>query len=447
MSRRQSPEASHSQLSRSCGITRSCKPRREDKIVEAIGEAKFLIVICSPKAAVSRHVDQEIKAFKRLGRSDRVLCLIVDGEPGASKNPASGQLEALPAAVRYQIGTEGELTGLPVEPLAADARRNKDGRTDAKLKLLAGILEVSFDELKQREKERRRRQKIQMVGLVLLVAMVIAVVWWRGYQLAERQRLIADMRQKAFDSLNIPERDADRRLQLALETVTKTRNALGHPIPEAVIALHRALDEIGGAHSLKTTRVHFGGWTWPVAMNTDGSRILAPSALGSTVVLNIDGERAAVLKDQERPYNHDNSAIFTSGGDTGNYGRGRWHRPNMVSRRKTSRTLSSVCCRYFGRRFDFRRFINSDSRLRSRTRFSILRTALNAIVEFARSGDPCFFSAGNADHLRRAVAEWKPRRHGGRIGRHAILGRTGSNAVPDSRRLPLGGHKQFQSRQ
>jgi len=288
----------------------------EGKIVEAIGEAKFLIVICSPKAAVSRYVDQEIKSFKRLGRSDRVLCLIVDGEPGASKNPASGQLEAFPAAVRYQIGTDGELTDLPVEPLAADARKNKDGRTDAKLKLLAGILEVSFDELKQREKERRRRQKIQMVGLVLLVAMVIAAVWWRGYHLAEGQRLIADMRQKAFDSLNIPERDADRRLQLALETVTKTRNALGHPIPEAVIALYRALDEIAlrGAFIEDDQSPDFGGWTWPVAMNTDGSRILAPSALGSTVVLNIDGESAAVLKDQERPYNHDNSAIFTSGG-------------------------------------------------------------------------------------------------------------------------------------
>ncbi len=41
-----------------------------------------------------------------------------------------------------------------VEPLAPDVRPGKDGPTNARLKLLAGILRVGFDTLKQREHER-----------------------------------------------------------------------------------------------------------------------------------------------------------------------------------------------------------------------------------------------------------------------------------------------------
>ena len=37
------------------------------------------------------------------------------------------------------------------EPIAADAREDKDGKVNAKLKLIAGVLGVDFDALKQRE--------------------------------------------------------------------------------------------------------------------------------------------------------------------------------------------------------------------------------------------------------------------------------------------------------
>jgi len=111
-----------------------------DKIIEAIGETKFLIVICSPKAAASQYVDQEIKAFKRLGRSDAVLCVIVDGEPWASKNPASGLLEAFPAAVRYQIGPDGELTNFRQSRSPQTLAKIRTEGPTQKLKLLAGIL-------------------------------------------------------------------------------------------------------------------------------------------------------------------------------------------------------------------------------------------------------------------------------------------------------------------
>ncbi|HEV8588851.1 MAG TPA: toll/interleukin-1 receptor domain-containing protein, partial [Pyrinomonadaceae bacterium] len=53
-------------------------------INEALSQSRYLVVICSPRAAKSQWVNEEILAFKRLGRTDRLLALIVEGEPNAT---------------------------------------------------------------------------------------------------------------------------------------------------------------------------------------------------------------------------------------------------------------------------------------------------------------------------------------------------------------------------
>jgi eukaryotic-like serine/threonine-protein kinase len=60
----------------------------------------YLIVICSPRAAVSRWVNREIEVFKSLGGEARVLCLIVDGEPNADSNLGELECFARPSASR-----------------------------------------------------------------------------------------------------------------------------------------------------------------------------------------------------------------------------------------------------------------------------------------------------------------------------------------------------------
>src|ERR1051325_7273670 len=53
-------------------------------IEDALRASRYLIVVCSPHAAKSRWVNEEIRHFKTLGRSDRLLALIIDGEPNAA---------------------------------------------------------------------------------------------------------------------------------------------------------------------------------------------------------------------------------------------------------------------------------------------------------------------------------------------------------------------------
>jgi len=58
-------------------------PDLPGQIRQALENSENLIVICSPSSAKSRWVNEEIETFKKLGRSNRIFSLIVDGDPGA----------------------------------------------------------------------------------------------------------------------------------------------------------------------------------------------------------------------------------------------------------------------------------------------------------------------------------------------------------------------------
>jgi len=146
------------------------------KVEEALAQSANLIVVCSPRSAQSKWVEAEIRAFQKLGRGDRVFCLIVDGEPHACFGPVLR-------------GEDGE------EPIAADVRPEGDGKTNAKLKLIAGLLDVGFDELRRREAQRAHRRMALIAGLAV-VGMVItsslALVALRARNEAQFQRTQAE---------------------------------------------------------------------------------------------------------------------------------------------------------------------------------------------------------------------------------------------------------------
>lgn len=157
---------------------------------DALAQAATLIVICSPNSARSRWVNEEIRTFAALGRRHRVQCLIVSGVSHAASKGQDLDLECLPPAL---------FEGGAGEPLAADLRPGGDDRTVAKLKLLAGILGVGFDELRQRDLARRQRQLVAVagasaVGFVAMAALAGVAVLSRNE--AVRQRDIA--RQKTL---------------------------------------------------------------------------------------------------------------------------------------------------------------------------------------------------------------------------------------------------------
>jgi tetratricopeptide (TPR) repeat protein len=137
------------------------------QIEAALAASRYLIVVCSPQAAQSRWVDKEIATFRAMDRPGRVLAVVVEGEPGAGD-----ERECFPPALR------------DTEPLAADARPEGDGKRDARLKLLAGMLGVGFDALKQRDTHRRIRRLQATIAAVLALAVGFAGL--TAYAVAQR---------------------------------------------------------------------------------------------------------------------------------------------------------------------------------------------------------------------------------------------------------------------
>lgn len=142
-------------------------------IHQALSQSSALIAICSPAAARSRWVDDEILTFKRMGGEQRIFCLIVGGEPYASSQAENAAAECFPEALRYQLGEDGNLSDTPAEPIASDVRPGKDGKENAKLKLIAGLLAVGFDDLRQREAMRRQR-RMALVASTSVAGMLVA---------------------------------------------------------------------------------------------------------------------------------------------------------------------------------------------------------------------------------------------------------------------------------
>jgi eukaryotic-like serine/threonine-protein kinase len=76
--------------------------------------------------------------------------------------------------MRFVVGADGQLSAERNEPIAGDARKNKDGKSNAKIKLIPGLIGVDFDALKQREQERRRRYLVALTTVASTVALAMA---------------------------------------------------------------------------------------------------------------------------------------------------------------------------------------------------------------------------------------------------------------------------------
>src|SRR5262245_54489182 len=149
-------------------------------IREALAQSAYLIALCSPSAAKSRWVNREILEFKKLGRGDRIHALIIDGEP----NAGSADHGCFPPALRFELSPDGEPDeSRPAEPLAADLRPEGDGKNNAKLKLIAGLLGVPFNTLRQREVVAARRRLLfwlAIAGAFLLVVALGGLATWHA---------------------------------------------------------------------------------------------------------------------------------------------------------------------------------------------------------------------------------------------------------------------------
>ena len=149
------------------------------EVTAALQASGCLVVLCTPAAAASRYVDQEITLFRAAHPDRPILAALFDGDPDTAFPPALRRLA----------------DGTPVEPLAADFRKIGDGKRLALLKIVAGVAGVDLDALVQRDAQRRLR-RVTAITVAAVIAMLIMALLtafaFRARAEADRQRSEAE---------------------------------------------------------------------------------------------------------------------------------------------------------------------------------------------------------------------------------------------------------------
>lgn len=146
------------------------------QVTDALAASAALIVICSPAAAASRWVAQEIALFRDLHPNRPILAALVAGEPE----------DAFPVPLLRHGGRT-------FEPLAADFRKQGDGRRIGLLKIVAGLSGLPLDRLVQRDAQARQRRVMAVTAAAVLLSVVLATLLMMALrERAEAQRQRAD---------------------------------------------------------------------------------------------------------------------------------------------------------------------------------------------------------------------------------------------------------------
>ena len=148
-----------------------------DPINEALESSDYLVVICTPRLPESEWCKREIETFIKLHGREKVLAVLAEGEPHESFP------EALTKEAYEVTNPDGsvETKYHYFEPLAADVRgkNNKEilkAMNDAVLRVAASIFGLSYDDLKQRHKERAMKRTISIVSAVAAAMMLFSAV-------------------------------------------------------------------------------------------------------------------------------------------------------------------------------------------------------------------------------------------------------------------------------
>ena len=203
-------------------------PSLGDDIHEALEQSEWFICICSPRYLQSKWCMEELNYFLSLGRRDHILTILTEGEPE----------EVFPEELRSRVSGDAEEE---VEPLAADVRGANVSEVlkklqQERLRILAPMLGVRYDDLRQRARQRRTRM-IMAAGaaVIVLLAGFLGYAFHKNGQVsAERNAALTAesgwLAKSAKEALNNNDRMLS--LMLYLEALPKDLKDPERPIVE-----------------------------------------------------------------------------------------------------------------------------------------------------------------------------------------------------------------------
>ncbi|HUS97152.1 MAG TPA: toll/interleukin-1 receptor domain-containing protein, partial [Hyphomicrobiaceae bacterium] len=135
-----------------------------DATVAALDASAALVILCSPVAAASPYVNEEIRLFRHRHPGRPVIPVLIEGTPP----------DNFPPALRHELEPDGTISGRPITILGPDLRDTGDGRQLGLAKVVAGLTGLAPDDIYRRA-ERTRRRSARFRNAVIGVLAILAV--------------------------------------------------------------------------------------------------------------------------------------------------------------------------------------------------------------------------------------------------------------------------------
>ncbi len=307
-----------------------------DPIMAALHNSEWLIVICSPRLRESLWCKKEIETFVNLRGRERVLAVLIEGEPA----------ESFPDELLFRTETKTNPDGsveeikIPVEPLAADVRgKNKKEVLKAMktevLRLCAGMFHLNYDDLRQRHKEQRNKRIMTMVTIggiaCLLFALFCGVVALNLHDKNQKIQALADMVLEQHEELKynqalsmselslryLEEGNREKAIQTATQALTEVDYLSMPYTPEAHFALAESLGvyDVGDKY-IADYQIEADGMICSMAISPDMDTVAIHDSAYSLILYDIYSEevidviQANIFDKEEYAFLGDNRLIY-----------------------------------------------------------------------------------------------------------------------------------------
>ncbi|MDR2714436.1 MAG: TIR domain-containing protein [Coriobacteriales bacterium] len=278
-------------------------------IRQALRNSEWFILVCSPDTPQSKWCMAEVDYFIELGKRDKILTVLVAGEPD----------DSFPKQLRYK-----EVDGIMVEsePLAADVRASTDAASvrkvrSEKLRLLAPMLGVGYDDLKRRQRERKLKQLVGASIAIALLSLGAGAYVFNQNAIVSAERDAALISQSQYlagvSAEKLAAGDPATAALLALDALPQNLDKPERPlVDEAVVALRNArASQIQGEYTLT------GGVSQPFFVNwqyLEKDRVLTYYDNGSQYYYHMPTGKLIGQTDEEFiAHSPENSLIATAG--------------------------------------------------------------------------------------------------------------------------------------
>ena len=147
------------------------------ELKERMEQSRYLIVVCSKNSAQSTFVNSGIDYFISLGRRDKIIPVIIDGIPYSGDT----QTECFPEALRRNFPKhtdpllDHQILGINLNESGVGNSRAR--RKRALLMIVARMLNIEFDGLALRDKQRNTRLRVLGTAIVGIVIAAMAAIW------------------------------------------------------------------------------------------------------------------------------------------------------------------------------------------------------------------------------------------------------------------------------